>query len=247
MARKRAATPTTGRLVKRAVVVDGSSHPYAVLVPRARMPAPRPVILFLHGSGERGSDGLRQTTVGLGPVAMRGAIGVPAIVVMPQCPAGDVWAGSMTQAAIGALDAALAEFDGDPARVYLTGISMGGYGTWELALTNPGRFAALVPICGGLRPIPSQPRIAVHAIGDLPGDIHDNVAARLANTPVWIFHGSADRSVPVAESRSMAAAVAKAGGTGRYTEYLGMGHNSWDTAYNDPGLWGWLLAQRLAG
>lgn len=247
MARKRAATTATGRLVSRTVEVDGSSLPYAVLVPRARTPTPRPIILFLHGSGERGTDGVLQTTAGLGPAVMRRASDFPAIVVMPQCPAGGAWAGPTARAAIVALDAALAEFDGDPERVYLTGISMGGYGTWELALTNAGRFAALVPICGGVKPIAAAPGIAVRAVAGLPGDIHDNAAAQLVNTPVWIFHGSADRSVPVTESRAMAAALAKAGGTGRYTEYLGMGHNSWDTAYDDPGLWAWLFAQRLAG
>jgi predicted peptidase len=247
MVRKRAATPVTGRIVSRTVTVDGSIHPYAVFVPGARTPAPRPIILFLHGSGERGSDGLLQTTVGLGPAVIRRAVDFPAIVVMPQCPAGSVWAGPTAGGAIDALDATLAEFEGDPTRLYLTGISMGGYGTWELALSNPGRFAALVPICGGVKPIAAVPGLAVRAVAGLPGDIHDNVAAELANTPVWIFHGSADGSVPVAESRAMAAALAKAGGTGTYTEYLGVGHNSWDRAYDEPGLWVWLFAQRRAG
>ena len=242
--RKRAAPAPPVGLVSRTAVLDGVSYPYQVFVPGSRARAPKPIILFLHGSGERGSDGRLQTTVGLGPAVLRRAADFPAIVVMPQAPADSVWSGPPARAAMVALDEALAEFGGDAERVYLTGISMGGYGTWELALAHPTRFAALVPICGGLQPIAALPSIAVRAVANLPGDIYANAAARLAAIPVWIFHGSADRSVPVAESRAMAAALAKAGAKGQYTEYLGVGHNSWDAAYADPGLWTWLFAQR---
>jgi predicted peptidase len=227
-------------------VVNGLRYPYQVFVPAKRSRTRPPVILFLHGSGERGSDGARQTTVGLGPEVARRASDFPAIVVMPQAPADSVWAGPPTRAALDALDSAMTEFNGDPERVYLTGISMGGYGTWEIALDNPTRFAALVPICGGVRPIPTNPRIAVRAVAGLPGDIFDNAAARVARIPTWIFHGSADRSVPVDESRGMAEALRKAGAKVQYTEYEGVGHNSWDRAYAAPALWTWLFAQRRA-
>jgi predicted peptidase len=245
VARKGAARPAAaGSFVGGTAVVDGVSYPYQVFVPRARARARPPVILFLHGSGERGGDGLRQTAVGLGPAVARRARDFPAIVVMPQAPADSVWVGPPARAAIVALDAATTEFGGDPERVYLTGISMGGYGTWEIALENPTRFAALVPICGGLRPIAAQPRITVQAVAGLPGDVYDNAAVRLASVPAWIFHGSADRSVPVAESRSMAEALRKAGARVQYTEYEGVGHNSWDPAYADAALWTWLFEQR---
>lgn len=247
VARKSAAKGAAGSFVTRTAVMDGVSYPYQVFVPRARVGARPPVILFLHGSGERGSDGSRQTTVGLGPPVVHRARDFPAIVVMPQAPVESVWAGAPARAAIVALDTATKEFAGDPERVYLTGISMGGYGTWEIALENPGRFAALVPICGGVRPIAAQPRIAVRAVAGLPGDVHDNAAVRLANVPAWIFHGSGDRSVPVAESRAMAEALRKAGAEVQYTEYEGVGHNSWDPAYAEAALWNWLFAQRLPG
>ena len=241
---RKSAAKQAGAFGDRTAVADGVSYPYRVFVPRARAKARPPVILFLHGSGERGSDGSRQTTVGLGPVVTRRARDFPALVVMPQAPVGGVWAGTPARAAIVALDDATKEFGGDPGRVYLTGISMGGYGTWEIALENPTRFAALVPICGGLRPIAAQPRIAVRAVAGLPGNVYDNAAARLAGIPTWIFHGSGDRSVPVAESRAMAEALRKAGAPVQYTEYEGVGHNSWDPAYAEPALWKWLFEQR---
>jgi predicted peptidase len=244
MARKAEAPVDAGTFVSRTVTVGGVGYPYQVFVPRSSSRARRPVILFLHGSGERGTDGVRQTTVGLGPAVRARAADFPAIVVMPQTPPDSVWAGPPASAAIAALDSAMAEFRGDPDRVYLTGVSMGGYGTWEIALENPNRFAALVPICGGVRPIPGNPRIAVRGIAGAPGDVFDNAAARLAQIPTWIFHGSADRSVPVDESRSMAEALRKAGAKVQYTEYAGVGHNSWDPAYAESGLWTWLFKQR---
>jgi predicted peptidase len=163
---------------------------------------------------------------------------------MPQAPAESVWTGAPARAAVRALDEAMAEFRADPNRVYLTGISMGGYGSWQLALDHPGRFAAIIPVCGGIRPVPLLPRIQVTGLPPAPADPYAAAAARLRNIPIWIFHGGDDRVVLTAESRSMNAALRAAGSTVQYTEYEGVGHNSWDRAYAEPELWRWLFEQR---
>jgi len=223
-------TPAPAGFVVRTTTVDGATYRYQVFVPR---------------HAERGADGDLQTMVGLGPVVKGRAESFPAVVVLPQAPRDSVWSGAPARAAMQALDAALHEFRGDSARVYLTGLSMGGYGTWQLALEHAGRFAALVPICGGIR---SPRALASIRVAGVPADAADPyayVAARLVDTPVWLFHGDADGAVPVSESRSMAQALRRAGGDVRYTEYAGVGHNSWESAYNEPELWRWLFAQRL--
>ena len=242
MARKTGATRRTP-FARRDITLGGVGYPYQVFEPRSRGKRP-PVVLFLHGSDERGDDGEKQLTVGLGPVVVLHARDFPAIVVLPQAPVGAVWAGAPAQAALAALDATLAEAGGDEDRVHLTGISMGGYGTWEMALNHPDRFAALVPICGGLRPLLAAPNIAVTALAGMTGEIHDIAAAKLAHIPSWIFHGSEDRSVPVEESRAMAKALKRVGAVVCYTEYPGVGHKSWDRAYAEPELWKWLFARR---
>ena len=244
MARNTAATGGAGKLVRRAVVVGKVTYPYQVFVPAVHSREKSPAILFLHGSDERGNDGVRQTTVGLGPTVMRRALDFPAIVVLPQLPLRCMWSGLPARAALAALDAAMKEFGGDPDRVYLTGISMGAYGVWDIALRDPKRFAALVPICGGLQSLAALPSTFVREVVGLGGDVHDHAAKKLANIPVWIFHGSADRNVPVEESRVMADAMRRAGANVQYTEYEGVGHNSWDPAYADAGFWTWLFDQR---
>src|SRR5205809_6479798 len=174
--------------------------------------------------------------VGLGPVVRGRAESFPAAVVMPQAPPDSVWSGAPAGAAMQALDAALLEFHGDSARVYLTGLSMGGYGTWQLALEYPGRFAALVPVCGGIRPPGGFSSIRV---GPVPSDAPDRyayVAARLASTPVWLFHGGAARAVPVTESRNMAEAPRRPGAPVSYTEYAAAATSSWQSGYNGPDL-----------
>jgi predicted peptidase len=241
---RQAESPYAGTFVQRFTIVDGLSYPYQVFVPHNPRGERLPTILFLHGAGERGNDGVRQTTVGLGPVVKARAADFPAIVVMPQSPAESVWTGAPARAAARALDEATAEFGGDRDRTYLTGISMGGYGSWQLGLDHPGRFAAIVPVCGGIQPVPALPRIRVTGLPPAPADPYAAAAARLGTTPIWMFHGGADRVVLTAESRSMNAALRATGSTARYTEYEGVGHNSWDRAYAEPELWSWLFEQR---
>jgi predicted peptidase len=238
------AEPDSPRFVARTVVADGVRMKYQLFVPRASGERP-PIVLSLHGSGERGDDGEAQLRVGLGPAVRAAMDTFPAIVVFPQAPNGAAWTGATAHAAMAALEAAAAELGADPRRTYLTGISMGGFGTWQLALEHPERFAALVPICGGLRPVTRHPEIRV--CGPAPDEVaeHAYVAARTAAIPSWLFHGADDRQVPPEESRAMVRALESVGAPVRYTEYPGVGHNSWDLAYATPELWSWLFAQRL--
>ena len=200
-----------------------------------------PVVLFLHGSGERGSDGLLQTEVGLGRALRRDVTRYPAIVVFPQAPAGATWRGAASDLALRALERTLDETGGDPARVLLTGISMGGNGVWHLALEERGRFAAVAPVCGwldGWRDVRA---------GGAPRAVDPALMrgfAPIRELPAWVFHGVADPIVPVEASRAPVAALRQLGAQPRYTEYPGIGHNSWDAAYADPEFARWLLSQR---
>ena len=232
----------------RTVSVSGTSYRYQVFVPADFSKKKSwPVVLFLHGSGERGDDGLIQTDVGIGHAIRLKASRFPFIVVMPQCRENKIWGDSEMQAqALAALDASVKEFHGDRNRVYLTGLSMGGYGTWEIAATHPGRFAALIAICSGLRPLKDMPELYVAIPGDAKTtDPYAEIARRVGTTPIWIFHGDADQSVPVTEARQMAEALTAVKAKFKYTEYPGVGHNSWDNAYAEPDLFPWMLEQSL--
>ena len=234
----------TGRFVERSIEVAGTSHRYQVFVPASaaggRIP---PVIVFLHGSGERGSDGAKQTTVGIGPYIRAHLVDFPAIVVFPQAPDDTEWGGN-ADLVFASLDATTREFHGDADRTYLTGLSMGGYGTWEMALRAPGRFAALVPVCGGLVH-PRRPSMGVSGI-DGVADPYATVANRLKGTPIWQFHGAKDDVVSPDYSRQMDAALKAVGARdARLTIFPEANHNSWDPAYSQtPGLWTWLFAQK---
>ncbi|MEP7273266.1 MAG: alpha/beta hydrolase-fold protein [Acidobacteriota bacterium] len=241
-----ARAPETGFL-DRAVTVGGVVYRYQVYVPNEWARNSKwPVILFLHGAGERGDDGLVQTEVGIGTAVRRYSARFPAIVVMPQCRKTRWWTENDMQAqALAALAQSITEFNGDKERIYLTGISMGGYGSWKMAAENPGKFAAVAPVCGGIRP-PALPSVPQPPAGDT-ADAYGETAKKLGATPVWIFHGGDDKVVPRDESRKMNEALKAAGGTVKYTEYEGVGHNSWDRAYADAELMTWMLGQRLIG
>ena len=240
--------PVNGQAVQtgfldRSVTVNGVANHYEIYVPASYSTAQQwPVILFLHGSGERGGDGLLQTSNALGAAIRRSPSAYPAIVIFPQTPPDSSWVGDASQIAMAALDQTLSEFRTDPDRVYLTGLSIGGNGTWYVAYHHPDRFAAIAPICGFVTPLGSSPwRTAVPPDS---GDAFQALARQLGRVPTWIFHGEVDQAVPVAQSRQAAEAIRQAGGDVRYTEFLGMDHNVWDAVYASPQFLSWLFAQR---
>jgi predicted peptidase len=209
---------------------EGKEHKYVVFVPhdyKADDAADKrwPVILFLHGAGERGDDGELQAKVGLAPAIRKREQDFPFIAVFPQCEKNSWWRAEAAdgERAMAMLAEVEKEYKTDRDRVYLTGLSMGGMGTWSLSMKYPDRFAALVPICGR-------------------GD--NKQAEKIAKLPIWCFHGDADKAVDVEGSRSMIAAIKEAGGNPKYTEYPGVGHNSWDAAYGTDELYTWLLQQK---
>jgi predicted peptidase len=226
----------------RSVVLNGTTYRYQIFVPASYAPTQRwPVILFLHGAGERGSDGYIQTQVGLAPAIRQNAARFPAIAVFPQATAESSWTGTLARVAVMALDQTMREYQTDPSRVYLTGLSMGGNGTWYIAYRNPKRFAAIAPICSWVSPQIWKVDPVVPADS---GEHFSALARQLRQVPTWIFHGEIDPAVPVDESRKAFAALQAAGAPAQYTEVPGTGHNSWDPAYGSPRFWAWLFAQR---
>ncbi|MDP9200529.1 MAG: prolyl oligopeptidase family serine peptidase [Gemmatimonadota bacterium] len=227
----------------RSVVFNGTKYRYQIFVPASYVPTQRwPTILFLHGAGERGSDGYVQTQVGLAPAIRQNAARFPAIAVFPQATAESSWTGTLARVALMALDQTMREYQTDPSRVYLTGLSMGGNGTWYIAYRNPKRFAAIAPICGWI-----SPQFWKTADPVVPADSGETFAAfarQLRQTPTWIFHGEVDPVVSVDESRKTFAALRAAGAPVQYTEVPGTGHNAWDPGYGSPKFWEWLFSQR---
>ncbi len=209
-------------LIKRLVQIGDAWRAHVVHVPEGYDDQEEwPLILYLHSSGERGSD-LRHTFAGLGLALRRHPERWPCLVVMPQCPEEIWWTDDPRHFEL-PFARALEEYRVDRRRIYLTGISMGGYATWLHGAKNADTFAALLPICGG-------------------GDPEDYPA--LCTLPIWAFHGSEDDGVPPEESRRMWDMVREAGGDIQYTEYAGVGHECWDITYDDPAVIEWLLAQR---
>lgn len=213
---------------------EGREQPCVLYIPRDYDPNEAwPLVVFLHGMGERGKDGLRQMAVGIGPAIQRRPNRFPCLVLMPQCPSDSIWATSdaawarTAKSASGHVDDAIAQvlerYSIDRDRISLTGLSMGGYGTFMYGARHLDTFSALMPICGG-------------------GDVND--AAVLARMPLWVFHGADDPVVSPKKSREMVEAVKAAGGEVQYTEYPGVQHNSWDKAYADKDAIRWLLEQK---
>lgn len=221
---------------------DGTTLNYRLYKPAA-VPAGAsiPLVLFLHGAGERGSNNVAQLKHGLRTFASEDLQKKnPCFLVVPQVPPNEKWSNvdwsalknplpekpstsmRLTMDVVAALQK---EFPIDADRLYITGISMGGYGTWDAICRYPGVFAAAVPVCGG-------------------GD--ETKAEIIARLPIWCFHGDKDTAVPTVRSRNMIAAIEKAGGHPKYTEYPGVGHNSWDKAFSEPELYPWLFAQKRA-
>ena len=178
-----------------------------------------PLLLFLHGSGERGNDLERVKRHGP-PKRIAAGKQFPFIVVSPQCPKGQWW---QPVELIALVDSIAKNYKVDEDRLYVTGLSMGGFGTWALAAYRPHRFAALAPICGG-------------------GEVY--WAEDLAHLPIWAFHGAKDRGVPLRRSREMVDAINKEGGHAKLTVYPEAGHDAWTETYNNPKLYEWLLRQK---
>ena len=168
--------------------------------------------MFLHGAGERGNNLEDLKKQGLPKMIAKGK-SFDFIIVSPQCPK-DLWWPEQTDVLIALLDEIEAKYHVDTDRVYLTGLSMGGFGTWTLAAEYPNRFAAIAPICGG------SERIS---------------GSRLKKVPVWAFHGAKDNTVPLVRSQEMVDAVKRAGGDAKLTIYPDAEHDSWTEAYNIAG------------
>jgi predicted peptidase len=221
----RAADPTTGFIDKVYKGPDGKESKYIVFVPPSYTGDKEyPVLLFLHGSGSKGTDGKKQAAGGLAKAIRANEKDFAFIAIFPQ--AEKTWQAGSADAnmALGILDQVQKDYKTDSKRVYLTGLSMGGFGTWSLAARNPERWSAIVPICGGGDP---------------------KSATKIKDLPCWCFHGDADKTVPVERSRAMIEALKAAGGQPKYTEYPGIDHNSWDKAYATRELYDWLLMQKM--
>jgi len=221
----------------------GATLRYRLFTPEAAPGGGKlPLVLFLHGAGERGDDNAAQLKHGAAEFHRRQATH-PCLVLVPQCPTGRKWvevdwgggggAGTFPATPSEPLRLALEVVDGliaagkvDSDRVYVTGLSMGGYGTWYAAGMPGSRFAAAAPICGGGDPA---------------------WAKRYVGLPLWAFHGDDDRAVPVGRSREMIEAIRAAGGEPKYTEYPAVGHDSWTRTYADDAFHDWLFAQRRTG
>lgn len=228
--------------LKKTITVNGQEERYQVYVPAGYTPDTAwPLIVFLHGAGERGNDGEAHARVGIGAAIEKNPERFPVIVLLPQCPKDTVW--NTSHDVLEAQMAATREaYTIDDKRIYLTGLSMGGYGTWLWGAIKTDVFAALLPICGGGNPEDIQRLLKVGG-----GNPYGSLASRLralATVPIWAFHGGADGVVPPDHSRSMVEAVRARGGNVQYTEYEGVGHNSWDATYQNPDVIAWLLEQR---
>jgi len=208
--------------VHRVLKTDDGDAKYVVFVPKDYDGEKgMPVILFLHGAGSTGDDGEKQIKGGLAKAIRDKKEKFPFIVVFPQAHQKGWGAkGASAKRALAILDQVEKDYKTDKKRVYLTGLSMGGFGTWSLAAAIPDRWAAIAPICGGGDP---------------------KTAEKIKHIPCWCFHGDADKVVSVEKSRAMITALKDAGGSPRYDEYPGVDHNSWDRAYATAELYTWFL------
>lgn len=216
----RADEPAAGVQVERELKTDHGTIPYLMYLPKDYESTESfPLMLFLHGRGE--SNGSIRIVEKWGPPRMvaRGQ-DLPYVLISPQCPRESRWtADDQMSMLLALLDHVTAEFKVDASRTYLTGLSMGGYGSWRLAANHPDRFAAAAIICGGGDPAK---------------------ASQLKDLPIWVFHGTKDTAVPFSKSVDMVEAIRKAGGEKvRFTSLEEIGHNSWSAAYATPELFGW--------
>ncbi len=214
---------------------DGPALKYRILSPvEYDANVKYPVVLFLHGAGERGDDNAKQLVHGMKDFAsddMRKKH--PAFVIAPQCPTNQWWTARNSDAekstddslalCVGVIEELKKTKSIDADRIYITGLSMGGYGSWEALARMPDYFAAAIPICGGGNP---------------------KNAEKFKHVPLWVFHGDKDDAVKVERSREMIEALKSAGAEPKYTEYPGVGHNSWTETYKNPEVHAWLFEQK---
>jgi predicted peptidase len=218
----------------------GKSLPYRLLYPKEIKPGEKfPLVLFFHGAGECGTDNEKQLVHGMNDFASDEVMEMyPAFVVAPQCPDGVMWVDTPWSAdshtmkekpteplrqSLELVEALTKVLPIDTKRLYITGLSMGGFGVWDAIQRHPDRFAAAVVVCGGGDPA---------------------YAAKIKHVPVWAFHGDSDPAVKPKRSREMIEALKKAGGNPHYTEYETTGHDSWTKTYADPRMYEWLFGQR---
>jgi len=219
--------PRASGFLNRVFRDESGSHKYVLFVPQNYDPSAKwPVIVYLHGAGERGNDGVAQTTVGMAPFVKARSSTFPFIVVFPQCedtrgPILTAWSANSPDGkrALAILDSVEKDFAVDSKRCVLTGWSMGGYGTWSLGASDPSRWSALVPVSGGGNP---------------------EWGAKLAKIPIWAFAGAHDDIVRVDETQRMIDSVRAAGGKPTFTIVPNAGHDVWKTAYNDDAVYEWM-------
>ena len=219
---------------------DGRKLPYRLLKPeRIKSGESYPLVLYLHGSGDRGTDNHEQLLHAAAELAKpENRRQYPCFVVAPQCPPDCRWVevdwsslshtmpenpSAPLKLTLELLDKLAVELPVDRARIYITGLSMGGFGAWDAMQRRPECFAAAIACCGG-------------------GDSAE--ATKLKSIPIWAFHGDQDPEVPVCRTTDMIDAIRKAGGTPRMTIYRGVDHNCWSRAYADPEVWSWLFGQK---
>jgi predicted peptidase len=239
-------TPGTGGNVStgwldRTVVDAGVTYAFKVFIPANYNSSTTkiPVILFMHGSGNKGSDNVSQTNDGLGPYVKANAGTFPAIVVFPQSPASETGRTIFVRISAAALAKVTTEFTkSDPARVYLTGLSYGATHAWEVAYRDPTRFAAFVPISGDPCGLCITSNSTVTQVQGF-----QVVAPVLKSMPIWQFQGELDTQVSTPDVRTEVATLKSAGSPIKYTEYAGAGHQIWDTVYASTDMWAWLWAQ----
>ena len=232
--------PQETGFLNRTVELHGATYHFQIYLPETFRRDDRkqwPVILFLHGRGERGSDGLWQTQIGLPQAVRDHPERWPFVIIMPQCPQANYWTDpEMLSMALAALDRETQEFHLDTEHTYLTGLSMGGYGAWELARLHPRRWAAVAIVAGGV--FWSYEPERWQQASTLPGEY----ARAVGRLPLWLFHGSEDNVVDPRQSELLFEALKASGGRVRLWVYEGVRHDCWTRAYNEPELPHWFLS-----
>lgn len=231
----------------RKILINGDGYTYQLHKPHGFDAEKKyPVVLFLHGAGERGRDGVKQLGVGMGSAIREGHINEEAIFVFPQCPERQWWSDILCEEIASlSLSQTENEFKIDKDRIYLTGVSMGGFGTWFMASKYPNKFAAMAPIAARLTPaygyeVPYG--FVTHGVEK--SEVASALSGSIGEIPVWIVHGEKDHIVPVENSRDIYKALKRRGHQVVYEELMGVKHNSWEFAYEDSGLIEWMFGQK---